>query len=83
MGDQPVTRPLPTHRTTQTQNKRIHNADIHALSGIRAHDPSVRANEDSSCLRLSGHCDRQRNDDGAGKICVIWNYIYVSSGRSA
>jgi hypothetical protein len=22
MGDQPVTRPLPTHRTTQTQNKR-------------------------------------------------------------
>jgi hypothetical protein len=21
-GDQPVTRPLPTHRTTQTQNKR-------------------------------------------------------------
>jgi hypothetical protein len=21
MGDQPVTRPLPTHRTTQTQNK--------------------------------------------------------------
>jgi hypothetical protein len=22
-GDQPVARPLPTHRTTQTQNKRI------------------------------------------------------------
>jgi hypothetical protein len=22
-GDQPVTRPLPTHRTTQTQNKRM------------------------------------------------------------
>jgi hypothetical protein len=22
MGDQPVVRPLPTHRTTQTQNKR-------------------------------------------------------------
>jgi hypothetical protein len=22
MGDQPVARPLPTHRTTQTQNKR-------------------------------------------------------------
>jgi hypothetical protein len=29
-GDQPVERPLPTHRTTQTQNKRT---DIHALSG--------------------------------------------------
>jgi hypothetical protein len=24
MGDQPVARPLPTHRTTQTQNKRTH-----------------------------------------------------------
>jgi hypothetical protein len=23
MGDQPVSRPLPTHRTTHTQNKRI------------------------------------------------------------
>jgi hypothetical protein len=23
-GDQPVARPLPTHRTTQTQNKRTH-----------------------------------------------------------
>jgi hypothetical protein len=28
------------------------------LSGIRTHDPSVRASEDSSCLRLRGHCDR-------------------------
>jgi hypothetical protein len=24
MGDQPVVRPLPTHRTTQTHNKRTH-----------------------------------------------------------
>jgi hypothetical protein len=35
-GDQPVTRHLPTYRTTQTQNKRT---DIHALSGIRTYDP--------------------------------------------
>jgi hypothetical protein len=41
-------RPLPKHTTTQTQNKHIHTPNIHALSGIRAHDPSVRANEDSS-----------------------------------
>jgi hypothetical protein len=34
------------------------HADIHALNGIRNHDPSVRANEDSSCLRLRGHRDR-------------------------
>jgi hypothetical protein len=37
-GDQPVSRPLPTHRTTRTQNK---HTDIHASSGIRIHDPSV------------------------------------------
>jgi hypothetical protein len=36
---------------TQTQNKRIQIPDMHALSGIRAHDPCVRAIEDSSCLR--------------------------------
>jgi hypothetical protein len=32
---------------------------IHVLSGIRTYDPSVRASEDSSCLRPRGHCDRQ------------------------
>jgi hypothetical protein len=53
-GDQPVARPLPTHRTTQTQTHK----DIHVLSGIRTHDPSIRANEDSSCLRPRGHRDR-------------------------
>jgi hypothetical protein len=45
-GDQPVARPLPTYRTTQTQNKRTYT-NIHALSGIRPYDPSVRASEDS------------------------------------
>jgi hypothetical protein len=32
--------------------------DIHATSDIRTHDPNVRAGEDSSCLRLRGHCDQ-------------------------
>jgi hypothetical protein len=56
-GDQLVSRPLPKHRTTQTQNKHIPN--IHALSGIRTHDPSVHASEDSSSLRPLGYCDRR------------------------
>jgi hypothetical protein len=43
---------------TRTQNKRIHTPNIYALSGIRAHDPSVRASENSSCLRPLGYCDR-------------------------
>jgi hypothetical protein len=50
-GDQPVARPLPTHRIN------VHNTDTHALSGIRTHDSSVPASEDTSCLRLRGHCD--------------------------
>jgi hypothetical protein len=49
-SDQPVARPLPKHRT-QTQNKRIHTPNIHVLSGIRTHDPSVQSSEESSCLR--------------------------------
>jgi hypothetical protein len=49
-SDQPVARPLPTHRTAQTQNKRIHTPNIH--------DPSVRVSEDSSCLSPRGYCDR-------------------------
>jgi hypothetical protein len=40
-SDQLVARPPPKHRTTQTQNKRIYTPNIHALSGIRTHDPSV------------------------------------------
>jgi hypothetical protein len=56
-SDQPVARPLPKYWTTQTQNKRIHTLNIHALSEIRTHDPSVRASEDRSCLRPRGYCD--------------------------
>jgi hypothetical protein len=46
---------LPTHRTTQTQNK---HTDIHASSGTRTHDPSVRVGEGGWCPRPRGHCDR-------------------------
>jgi hypothetical protein len=49
-GDQPVARPLPKHRI---------RTDFHASSWIPTHDPSVRASEDSSCLRPRGHSDRQ------------------------
>jgi hypothetical protein len=41
--------PLPTRRTTQTQNKRTRT---------RTHDPSVRAGEDNSCFGPRDHCDR-------------------------
>jgi hypothetical protein len=32
-----------------------HNTDVHALSVIRTHDPSIRVIEDISCLRPRGH----------------------------
>jgi hypothetical protein len=56
--DQLVARPLPKHRTARTQNKHVYTPNIHDLSGIRIHDHSVRASEDSSCLRPLGYRDR-------------------------
>jgi hypothetical protein len=53
-SDQLVTRSLPIHRATQTQNKHIYTPNIHALSGIRSHDHSVRASEDSSSATVIG-----------------------------
>jgi hypothetical protein len=50
-GDQPLTRPLLTYKTTQSQSK-------HASSGVRTHDPNFQKSEDSSCLRPRGPCDR-------------------------
>jgi hypothetical protein len=55
------------------------NAPRHyALSGIRAHGPSVRAGEDSSCLRPRGHCDRLCNDKGG----PYWQLITWRPGCS-
>jgi hypothetical protein len=53
-GDQTVIRPLSIHRTTQ----KLKDIEIHASSGIQTHDPSVRAGEDGSCLKLRGNCDQ-------------------------
>jgi hypothetical protein len=46
------------HRKVASYTQNNTDTDIHASSGIRTHDPSVRAGEDSSCLRPRGHCDR-------------------------
>jgi hypothetical protein len=45
-----------TYTQNNTNRIKAHNTDIHALSGIRTHYPSVRASEDSSCLRPRGFC---------------------------
>jgi hypothetical protein len=50
-GDQPVARPIRTHRTTHC--------------GIRTHDRSVQPSEHSSCFTPRGHCDRPRHQNAA------------------
>jgi hypothetical protein len=55
---------LHIHRITQT--------NIHALSGIRTHNPSFRAGENISLLRRCGHCDRPYDE-----LCFIWMWYVV------
>jgi energy-coupling factor transporter transmembrane protein EcfT len=73
-GHRPDARPLPTHRKTRTH--------IHASSGIRTHDPSVLAVEDSTCLN--------RSAIGTGAIhCLLillfffFNYYFSSTSSSS
>jgi hypothetical protein len=48
--------------TGQHKHRINAHTDIHALSGIHTHDPSVLASEDSSRLRSRGHYDRLFKD---------------------
>jgi hypothetical protein len=68
-GDQPVTRPLPTHRTIQTQNKRVQTSL--PWVGFESTIPVFeRAN-----LRPRGHCDRLCPQLGKGKVVSVFNYL--------
>jgi hypothetical protein len=51
-------RKVAIYTQNNTNTEKTHT-DIHVVSGIRIHDPSVRASKDSSCLRPRGDCDRQ------------------------
>jgi hypothetical protein len=43
---------------TGRHKHRINTLNIHALGGIRTHDPSIQTTEDSTWLRPRGYCDR-------------------------
>jgi hypothetical protein len=77
-----VARTLPPHRTTQTQNDRIHTPNIHALSGIRTQDPIVRAGEDKLCLSPRVHRDRLARLRGHPKCLLSMrftdNFVLIS-----
>jgi hypothetical protein len=66
-SDQLIARPLPKHRTAQTQNRYIYTPNFRALRGIRIHDHRVRASKDSSCLRPLGYCDRKSKNF----VCIL------------
>jgi hypothetical protein len=59
-GDQPVARPLPTHSTTQTQNKRAQTSMPRVVF-----EPTIAGFEraKTSCLRPRGHCQQIKNID--------------------
>jgi hypothetical protein len=48
--------------TGQHKHRINSHTDIHAPSGIRTHDPSVRESEDISCLRERSHRDQHYYD---------------------
>jgi hypothetical protein len=54
------------------------NANIHALSGIRTHDPSVRVGEDISCLRPRDQNYHLSVIEMLKCVCVcVYIYIYI------
>jgi hypothetical protein len=73
--DQPVAKPL-LHAGRHKHRINAHT-DIHALSGIRAHDRSVRASKDISCLRSHGHCDRQNLSSHTHTHTHTYIYIHT------
>jgi hypothetical protein len=71
-GDQPVVRPLPTHKTHKytRAHTHTHTPNIHARSEIRTHDHSIRDSEHSSCFRPLGYRDR--------RSFIIYIHMYTS-----
>jgi hypothetical protein len=56
-----------------------HKPNIHALCGIRTHDPSVRAREESSCLRPHGYRDRPQTYKAEKEIitALVTNLTFI------
>jgi hypothetical protein len=82
-SDQPVARPLPKHRASHKQNKRIHTPNIHALCGIRTHDPGFRASEDSTCPRTLGYRDRPLKHLQSSKEIKAGEKYLIAPSQSA
>jgi hypothetical protein len=57
-------------KTGQHKHREKAYTNIHVLSGIRTHDPSFRASEDSSCLRSHCHCDQHSHTSNLTNFLV-------------
>jgi hypothetical protein len=76
-GDQPFARPLPTQRTTQTQNKRIQTS----MSRV-GFEPTIPASEDGWFLRPRGLCIRPQilfewSNEGQNGTCRLCGRVHV------
>jgi len=54
-GNRPIAWPLTTQDSITQRRNRLY---VHALNGVRTHDPSVQAVQDHTRLRRRGHWDR-------------------------
>jgi hypothetical protein len=63
-------------RISPPQGRYLHT-DIHASSGIRTHDPSVWAGEESLCLRPCDRCDRFSSDVPCYWIVLIRKILAI------
>jgi hypothetical protein len=68
-----------TYTRNTTQNKRTQTSM--PLSEIQTHDPSVQADEDSSCLRARGYCDRHSSTLPQSLHSPIGSTALVGPGR--
>jgi hypothetical protein len=68
VGDQLVARPLPVHKHRKTHTQ----INIHALSGIRTHDPGFQASEDSEAFIYSSESVRWKELPTRRSVCCLW-----------
>jgi hypothetical protein len=63
------------HREQHKHRINARNTDIHFLSRVRTHDPSVRVSKDNSCLRPRGQCDRHTAHIQHANVTCDLHYI--------
>jgi hypothetical protein len=66
------------HKEEHKHRMKAGSTDISDLSEIRTHDHSVRASENSSCLRPRGHCDQRTTMSKYVKLCAEMGHKHAN-----